>query len=119
MRFEELNIGDMFNTTTARYVKTGDDTAIVVMSIYSLIGDRMNFSGSFDVVPLYSAKKESVATLEIFWSDKNGCRNIDRYTNLSELMMKVLEVGLCRVTALNFIDCDKTIHEIPITKVKQ
>jgi hypothetical protein len=55
MTFDELNIGDMFNTKEARYVKISDTKAIVVMSSLYDVGTKMFFKGVVDdVVVLYT-----------------------------------------------------------------
>lgn len=56
-KFNELNIGDMFNSMIARYVKTDDKHAIVVMSSMLDIGTIMEFSDE-EVIVLWSSKGE-------------------------------------------------------------
>ena len=52
--FGELNIGDMFNTKPARYVKTTSMDAIVVMSGTFAIGEIQEISKDLEVIVLYS-----------------------------------------------------------------
>ena len=54
--FKDLDIGDMFNTKAARYVKTGEDEAIVVMSGIFDIGQIKEHYSECNVIVLYSKK---------------------------------------------------------------
>lgn len=60
--FKDLDIGDMFNTKPARYVKISETEAIVVMSgIGELgfdIGQIHTFRLDQEVIPLYSNSKK-------------------------------------------------------------
>ena len=62
MRFKDLDIGDMFNTKIARFVKTDDNKALVVMGPRTMIGSFGYFdSDDDDFILLYSKKvKENV-----------------------------------------------------------
>lgn len=57
MKFEDLDIGDMFNTKRYRLVKINDDEALVVMGIDA--GAVVNKSSFIDstIVILYSRKE--------------------------------------------------------------
>lgn len=57
MKFEDLDIGDMFNTKRYRLVKINDDEALVVMGVD--IGAVVNKSSFIDstIVILYSRKE--------------------------------------------------------------
>lgn len=54
-KFEDLCIGDMFNTLTARWVKISETEAICVMSATVRIGNITSFPSDFNVLVLYSA----------------------------------------------------------------
>lgn len=60
MKFGELNVGDMFNTKAARYVKTGEQEAIVVQSAVFSVGAFNFFAKTCDtdLVVLYSSKQD-------------------------------------------------------------
>lgn len=58
--FGDLDIGDMFNTKLARFVKIDDECAIAVMSTIIPIGNIRPFDDDCEVIPLYKAKKEVV-----------------------------------------------------------
>lgn len=51
--FGALSVGDMFHTKAARFVKTDEHRAIVVMSGVFGIGQLRVFDPSFEVEPLY------------------------------------------------------------------
>jgi len=53
VEFKELEVGDMFNTKTERYVKVTDDKAIAV---FFNLGNIIGFSLNTKVIVLYSAK---------------------------------------------------------------
>lgn len=53
--FGQLCIGDLFNTKSARWVKTEDDEAICVMSGTYPVGKLCRFGEMDDVVVLWSA----------------------------------------------------------------
>lgn len=53
--FGDLEVGDMFNTKPARFVKIDDDKAIVVMSSIFNVGDIRTFKKDDEnIVILYS-----------------------------------------------------------------
>lgn len=54
-KFEDLCIGDMFNTLAARWVKISETEAICVMSATVRIGNITSFPSDFNVLVLYSA----------------------------------------------------------------
>ena len=81
MQFQDLDIGDMFNTKPARFVKTSDTEAIVVMSGVKEIGDKQTFTSEFEVIPLYSRERE----VEIL-------RAIERWTNSQEVKLRAGEM---------------------------
>ncbi len=54
-KFKNLNIGDMFNTKSGRYVKISDDKAMVVMVGMHKLGAKFKFSPDADVIALYRA----------------------------------------------------------------
>ncbi len=56
-KFSDLASGDMFNTKAARYVKTGEAEAIVVMSGVFKIGTFHHFEPDNEVVILYSRNR--------------------------------------------------------------
>ena len=54
MTFGAILIGDMFNTMTARWVKTSDTEAICVMSGMILLGEITEFKPDTQIVLLWS-----------------------------------------------------------------
>lgn len=65
--FSELNVGDMFNTITARFVKLDNYTAIVVMCALpeSEPGTIMIIRPEREVVVLYTSSPELRKRLEV------------------------------------------------------
>lgn len=53
--FCQLQIGDMFNTLSGRWVKISDTRAICVMDGVMEIGDSFKFLNDTPVIPLYTA----------------------------------------------------------------
>lgn len=55
MKFQNLCIGDLFNTKSARWVKTEENMAIVVMSAILLKGKEYVFLDEETVILLWSS----------------------------------------------------------------
>lgn len=59
--FGDLSVGDMFNTMVARWVKTGNDMAIVVMCSCPFafdVGEKQVFRRGQEIVLLWSSRPE-------------------------------------------------------------
>lgn len=58
MTFDDLCIGDLFNTKSARYVKINNREAIVVMPGMFKVGTIIDFSNTKqDIIVLYSSNQ--------------------------------------------------------------
>jgi hypothetical protein len=59
--FGDLNVGDLFNTKVARWVKTGDTMAIVVVCGVSFafdVGEKHVIANGQEVILLWSSNSE-------------------------------------------------------------
>jgi len=54
MAFKDLQIGDMFNINSGRFVKISDSRAICVMSSIHSVGKVITFLNDTEVIVLYS-----------------------------------------------------------------
>lgn len=52
--FQEICVGDLFNTKAARWVKVSDTDAICVMSAVHPLGEIRSFNSDMDIVLLWS-----------------------------------------------------------------
>jgi len=71
MTFGELQIGDMFAGPEARWVKTKDDRAIIVVSDRCVVGLEYLFDSDREIVPLFVASEQNnllrASALAIKW----------------------------------------------------
>ena len=59
MTFGELQIGDMFEGPEARWVKTKDDRAIIVVGERCVVGWEERFDAGREIVPLFVASEQN------------------------------------------------------------
>ena len=101
MKFQDLSIGDMFNTKTARYVKIDEHRAIVVMSSVLDIGDLIYFhKDDDDIVVLYSRSSD------------------DRNMRFEEECWRAYKAGHSRSLRDMLVDCHQVLQDILRTKAK-